>query len=79
MNSATAAPAQKLTVGGGATAVSVVVLYLLATYAHFNPPADVAMALGALIGGVVYFVSGYITPPGAKDVPVIVAAKGPTS
>jgi uncharacterized membrane protein YjjB (DUF3815 family) len=70
VNSSTNAPSQKLTVGGLATALSVVILYLLATYAHFSPPPDITLALGALIGGAVYFIAGYVTPPAAKDTPV---------
>ena len=70
MNSSTLIPAQKLTVGGIASALSVVVLYLLAKYAGFNPPPDVTLALGGLITGAVYFAAGYITPPAAKDAPV---------
>lgn len=70
MNSASLAPAQKLTVGAIATALATVILWVLGTYANVNPPPDVSLAIGSLVGGIVYFVSGYIAPPSANDVPV---------
>lgn len=43
-------------------AVSVVLLYCLGTYAHFNPPPEVAGAITLLIGSVTTYVAGWLTP-----------------
>lgn len=47
-------------VAGGA--ISILVLYLLGQYAHFNPPAEVASAITLLIGTLTTFLGGYLTP-----------------
>lgn len=53
-------------------------MYLLSRYASFDPPPEVALALGSLIGGLVYFITGYFTPPASRDVPLPPTPKGPT-
>ena len=67
MNQSSNIPAQKLQAGGIASAISVVVLYLLGKYAGFNPPPEVALAIGGLIIGAVSFATGYVTPPAPRD------------
>lgn len=47
-------------IGGGA--LSVVILYLLGTYAHFNPPPEVAAAVTLIISAVTAYVGGWLSP-----------------
>ena len=67
MNQSTNIPAQKLTAGGIASAIAVVLLYVLGKYANFSPPPEVTLAIGGLIIGIVSFAAGYITPPNQRD------------
>lgn len=66
LKSLTAAPIQKVACGSVGGAFSIVVLYLLNTYAGFNPPAAVSEAIATLFS----FVFSYLVPPGANDAPV---------
>jgi hypothetical protein len=44
------------------SALSILVLYLLGQYAHFNPPPEVAGAITLLVSGVTTYVGGYLSP-----------------
>lgn len=55
-----------------AAPVAVLTLYLLATYANFNPPPAVSDAITVIITSVVSLISGYLTPAGDPPAP-----KGP--
>jgi hypothetical protein len=44
------------------SALSIVILWLLGQYAHFNPPAEVAGAITLLISGVTTYLGGWLAP-----------------
>lgn len=71
MNSSTPVPAQKITAYGAASAVTIIVCWLLSTYAHVDVPLLVQGALSTVLG----FAVAYLTPPADRDVPV----KGPVT
>lgn len=70
MNSSTPVPSQKITAYAAASALTIVVCWLLSTYAHVDVPLLVQGALSTLFG----FAVGYLVPPADRDVP---APKGP--
>jgi putative flippase GtrA len=66
VRTATAAPIRKVAVGALASAIAVLVIWLLTMFAHVSIDATVAGAIAA----VVYAVIAYLVPPAAQDAPV---------
>jgi hypothetical protein len=60
--------------------LAVILLYVLATYARFNPPPEVAAAIGGLVGFVVsYFIPDEVAVPAlpVQPPPPVVAPPSP--
>lgn len=59
----------KVAAGGAAGAFTVLLLWILATYAHVTPPAEVDLAIDVLVS----VAAGYVTPAdGGKSAAVTV-------
>lgn len=59
-------PTGKLWVGGGASAVVIVIQWMLKTWGHVEMPTEVAMALSTIVG----LAAAHFTPVGKKLVEV---------
>jgi putative flippase GtrA len=66
VKTATAAPIRKVAVGALASALAVIVIWLLRLIWHL----EVDPTLAAAIAAVVYAVIAYLVPPAAQDAPV---------
>jgi len=80
MQSPSAAPHTKVYAAGIGASIaaplSIILLYIAATYWNFKPPSPVSDAITAIITTVVSLVSAYLTPPTAADIPVPALPKG---
>jgi putative flippase GtrA len=66
VKSASAAPIRKVAVGALASALAVILIWILTALAHLQVDATLAGAIAA----VVYAVVAYLVPPAAQDAPV---------
>jgi cobalamin synthase len=74
MQSPTAKPVRKViaaSAGSGVGgAIAIIVVWLIATFAHADIPDYVTAALTILFGAGAAFIAGYATPPHASETPV---------
>lgn len=66
MNSASSAPAQKVTAGAAADGATTIVMYVLAHVWGITIDPALAVAISLVVG----FAVAYFTPPAARDTPV---------